>query len=715
MKKYSYIKMTAVLIMIIACVLYHYTSVVQKTAQEQCFSILDDSREQMGQMITGEMKNEQGHLQAAVYLLEDLVSDYETNREIILQILNAFSEARPYAHWEICLPDEQVIRNDGTVTQLGSEYSFEERIKDGFDVSERRVALKDGKTQIIMLSSSIFKDGKCIGILSSVIDLKAFAESYLATSYSQKTEMLLFERETGDIIIDSWNDELGNIKNVDRIQAAKGFDWNKIETDYKDGKSGHGAFMSEAKGEVMYLSFAPVPYSDWELLVFSPGSICMQTANISRSETFKTIFIISAALLVFFSMIIIEEKKRRKQQAEREVQLQDALQRANKANAAKSEFLSRMSHDIRTPLNGIIGCLEIAELNKTDTELLEQNRRKARVAANHLLTLINDVLNMSKLEDDKVELAREAFDIRRLADDILTISKLSAEEAGITLEHAQCETNIPYPYVYGSPLHVRQIFVNILNNAIKYNKPGGKIFTKIQWKEADGDKDKEKWITYSCTISDTGIGMSKEFLDHLFDPFVQEKVDARSVYHGSGLGMSIVKALVDKMGGTIEVESELGVGSTFIVAIPFEIASEEDAAVKTEDKRDVSIHGVKVLLAEDNELNMEIATELLKEQGAQVTPVTNGAEALNLFKERPEGTFDVILMDVMMPVMDGMEAAKAIRALKREDAGTIPIIALTANAFFEDVKKCREAGMDAHLAKPIDVGKMVETIGALVK
>lgn len=537
---------------------------------------------------------------------------------MILQIMNASSIARPYAHWEVCFPDETVLRNDGTVSELGPEYSFEECVKEGFAVSERRVVLRDRKTPIIMLSNSIFKDGKCMGILSSVVDLEAFAENYLDTSYSQKMEMILFERGTGDIIIDSWNNKLGNIGNLNRIQAAKGFNWADVENAYQNGDSGHGAFMSEAKGEVMYLSFAPISYSDWEILVFSPDSICMQTANISKAETFKTIFMISAAFLVFLSMIIIGERKRQKQQEERKAELEEALQRANKANAAKSEFLSRMSHDIRTPLNGIIGCLELAEINKADTKLLEQNRRKARVAADHLQTLINDVLNMSKLEDDKVELAREAFDIRSLAEDILTISKLSAEEAGITLEHARCEANILYPYVYGSPLHVRQIFVNILNNAIKYNKPGGCIYTRIQWKEAEGDKEKGDGISYICTISDTGIGMSKEFLEHLFDPFVQEKVNARSVYHGTGLGMSIVKALVDKMGGTIEVKSEPGVGSTFIVTIPFEIASEDEVVVKVEDKTGASIQGVKVLLAEDNDLNIKIATELLKEQGRRL-------------------------------------------------------------------------------------------------
>lgn len=713
MKKYSYIKMTAVLILVITCVLYHYTSVIQKTAVDQCFSILDDSREQLSQMITNEMQNEQGHLQSASYLLKDLIPEYEENRDLILQIMNTFSADRPYVHWEICLPDERVIRNDGTVSMLGPEYSFEERVKTGFDVSERRIALKDGKTEIIMLSNSIFKNGTCEGILSSVIDIKPFAKRYLDASYGQKMEMILFERGTGDIIIDSWNDKLGNIENLDKVEAAKGFDWEQAEKNYKAGKSGHGAFISEEKGEVMYLSFASVPYSDWEVLVFSPDSICMQAANINQSETYKAILIITGAFAVFLFMIITGEKKRRQLQTEREAQLQDALERANKANAAKSEFLSRMSHDIRTPLNGIIGCLEIAETNKANAEVLEQNRKKARVAADHLLTLINDILNMSKLEDDKVELAREAFDIRRLGEDILTITQLSAKEAGISLKYTDCRDDIPYPYVYGSPLHIRQIFVNILNNAIKYNKPGGSILADMHWEEEKEEKGRK--ISYIFTISDTGIGMDPEFMKHMFDPFVQEKVDARSVYHGTGLGMSITKALVDKMGGTIHVRSEQGVGTTFRVMLPFEIASKEDVAGKTEEAKNISIQGVKILLAEDNELNMDIALELLKEQGAKVVPARNGAEALTLFQENQPDTFDVILMDVMMPVMDGLEAARAIRSLERKDAQTIPIIALTANAFFEDVKKCRDAGMNAHLSKPIDIEKMVTTIAAYMK
>lgn len=709
-KKNFYLEITAVLILVITLALARYTSIVQKTATEQCFSILDDSRTQIGQMIYNEMQTEQEHLEAASTLLQNLLPDYDQNKELILQIINASSADKSYSHWEICLPDERVFHSDGTELELGPQYSFEERIHEGFTVSERRTALRDGKTQIIMLSKCIFNNGECVGILSSVIDLEPFADVFQVSTYNDNTEILLFERETGDILIDSWHHNLGNIKNTNGITELKGYDWNDVADNYSEKKAGHAAFLSREKGETMYLSYAPIGYSDWEILIFAPDSICMQTANANKILTYQTIFFILLAFVIFLSVIMISENHRARLQSERELQLKDALEKANRANAAKSDFLSRMSHDIRTPLNGIIGCLDIAEANRANPELLDQNRKNARVAANHLLTLINDVLNMSKLEDNKVELAHEAFDIRSLGNEILTLTRMIAEERGITLESDVVPGDLTYPYVYGSPLHVRQIFVNILNNAVKYNKPNGKIHVKLESGACDG-----KMISYICTISDTGIGMSQEFIKHLFDPFSQEKVDARSVYHGTGLGMSIVKSLVDKMNGTIEVQSEQNVGSTFIVTIPFEIASQENIVSAVPDGSVYSIQGVKILLAEDNDLNLEIATELLEEQGAVITSARNGEEALNLFETNAPGTFDVILMDIMMPVMDGLEACKAIRSLDRPDASTIPIIALTANAFFEDTKKCLDAGMNAHLSKPIDMDKMIQTIGGFLQ
>lgn len=709
-KKNFYLEITAVLILVITFALIRYTSIVQKTATNQCFSILDDSRTLLGQMITNEMQTEQEHLEAASALLENLLPDYDNNEEMILQIMNASSADKTYSHWEICLPDERVFYSDGTQLELGPKYSFQERVQEGFSVSERRTALKDGKSQIIMLSKCIFHNRDCVGILSSVIDLNSFSRLFQAKAYNEESEIMLFERGTGDILIDSWHHNLGNISDSNGITALDGYDWNEVAANYDAGNSGHAAFLSEEKGETMYLSYAPTGYSDWEILVFAPDSVCMETANTSKTLTYQTIFFISLAFFIFLSLIIIGEKHRAHLQAEREIQLKDALEKANRANAAKSDFLSRMSHDIRTPLNGIIGCLTIAEANKNNPELLDQNRKNMRVAANHLLTLIDDILNMSKLEDNKVELAHTAFDVRHLCNDILTITEMLAKENNITLHLDSSSYNLPHPYVYGSTLHVRQIFVNILNNAVKYNKPGGEIYVKLESGACD-----EKNISYICTIQDTGIGMSPEFMSHLFDPFSQEKVDARSVFQGTGLGMSIVKSLVDKMNGTIEVKSEQNVGTTFTVTIPFEIAPQEAVSEVTDDSAVTSIRGVKILLAEDNDLNLEIVTELLEQQGAIITPACNGKEAVTIFENNAPGTFDVILMDIMMPVMDGLEACRTIRSLNRPDASTIPVIALTANAFFEDAKKCLDAGMNAHLTKPIDMKKMTQTIGNFIK
>ncbi len=382
-----------------------------------------------------------------------------------------------------------------------------------------------------------------------------------------------------------------------------------------------------------------------------------------------------------------------------------AMSEAERANAAKSSFLSRMSHDIRTPLNGIIGLLKIDVSHFEDRELVLENHKKMQVSANYLLSLINDVLEMSKLEDGNTVLTHELINLFDLTKDIVTIILGRAVEAGIEWDYEKGKSVIPYPYIYGSPVHLRQIFLNIYGNSIKYNRPGGKITTIV-----DSLGDRDGICTYRWTITDTGIGMSKEFLSHIFEPFAQERNDARSVYQGTGLGMAIVKALVDQMGGTITITSEQGVGSRFVVTLPFEIAQASAEELKRPAVPEGDIHGLHLMLVEDNELNSEIAEVLLKDQGAMVTTVHDGKQAVELFESTEAGTFDAILMDVMMPVMDGLKATREIRALNHPDAQSIPIIAMTANAFKEDAKKCLDAGMNAHLAKPLDMEKVKQTI-----
>ena len=381
-----------------------------------------------------------------------------------------------------------------------------------------------------------------------------------------------------------------------------------------------------------------------------------------------------------------------------------------KANQAKSDFLSRMSHDIRTPLNGIIGLLKLDVSHLDNQKLIEENHKKMMVSADHLLSLLNDVLQMGKLDDGNVALEHELIDLNDLSQDVVTIIKERAVEAGIQWEYKRKNINLNDNYVYGSSVHLRQIFLNIYGNCIKFSKPGGKIITEVNVLE-----EKEGIRTYQWKISDTGIGMSEEFVQHIFEPFIQEKNDARSVYQGTGLGMTIVKKMLDQMGGTISVSSKKDVGSEFVITIPLEIASVVQQAKVEETDIKEDIQGRHLMVVEDNELNAEIIEMLLTDQGAEVKVVYDGKQAVDLFKESPEGTFDAILMDIMMPVMDGLTATKTIRALKKSDAKKIPIIAVTANAFKEDEENCMKAGMNAYMTKPFVIEKAKQVISEQIK
>ena len=420
---------------------------------------------------------------------------------------------------------------------------------------------------------------------------------------------------------------------------------------------------------------------------------------------------INAEMPMVTAIILLQDTSQMHARDEQEnARLQAAFDEMRIANRTKTEFLSRMSHDIRTPLNGIIGLLQVDETHFDDKALLLENHKKMQISANHLLSLINDVLQMSKLEEGTTVLTHERISLVELTRDIITIIIGRAEEAGIAWEYEKDKSIIPYPYIYGSPLHLRQIFLNIYSNCIKYNRPGGKITTRT---DSLGEQDGK--CTYRWTISDTGIGMSPDFVNHIFEPFTQEKQDARSYYHGTGLGMTITKELVDRMGGSIAVTSQLGVGSTFVITLPFEIAPSPEQTPDAHAAPDISIAGCRLLLVEDNALNAEIAQILLTDEGATVTVVTDGKQAVDIVQNNPPDTFDAVLMDVMMPVMNGIDAAKAIRALDRPDAKTLPIIAMTANAFYEDAQKCLAAGMNAHLAKPLQMKKVKQTIAEWVK
>lgn len=401
----------------------------------------------------------------------------------------------------------------------------------------------------------------------------------------------------------------------------------------------------------------------------------------------------------------ITETMKEKQLKEEE--LVAALMEAKQASRVKTEFLSHMSHDIRTPINGILGLLTIAEKEENSPDRQRDCHQKIRKSAEHLLSLVNDVLDISRMESGAHSLMEETFDINDVLDSCMSILRPQAELEGIRWNATRGEFR--HSRLRGSGLHLRQILINIVGNAVKYNKKNGAIY--IETREIQ-QQDGQIWFQFR--VSDTGIGMSQEYQKHIFEPFTQANSGARTAYAGSGLGMAITKKLVDQMGGSIQLESMLGKGSTFTVRLPFK-PEEADAENRQEDETSQDVSGMKVLVAEDNELNREIVQYILEDAGAEPVTAGNGKIALDIFAESDIGEFDCIVMDVMMPVMDGLEATRQIRKLDRPDAGTIPVIALSANAFKEDIERTMEAGMDRHVSKPLDAEKLFRIMAALKK
>ena len=406
---------------------------------------------------------------------------------------------------------------------------------------------------------------------------------------------------------------------------------------------------------------------------------------------------------------LIHRKQEQEKDEKYKAELLRAAKKAEAANEAKTEFLQRMSHDIRTPINGICGMIDVADHYAEDMEKQTECRAKIKEASHLLLELVNEVLDMSKLESDEVVLEEIPFNLSSISEEILGVIEQMATEQNIRILWEEKE--VTYWNLIGSPGHVKRILMNILSNAVKYNRENGYVY--ISFREIPSKQTGMTTLEFVC--KDTGIGMTEEFQKRIFEPFAQEHAGSRTKFAGTGLGMPITKKLVEKMGGTIAFESEEGTGTTFVIRIPFRIDTEMKDRTENEEKMETSIHGLHILLAEDNELNMEIAEFILQNEDAVVTKAWNGQEAVEIFRKSRPDEFDAILMDIMMPVMNGYEAAKMIRSLDRENPKVIPIIAMTANAFTEDRMRAKEAGMDEHIAKPVDGKLLVKVINELVK
>lgn len=410
------------------------------------------------------------------------------------------------------------------------------------------------------------------------------------------------------------------------------------------------------------------------------------------------------------SVLMVTQDVTAEKECERDYQmrLKKTAEDAERANIAKTDFLRRMSHDIRTPINGIRGMVEISRRYAGDEAKQEECREKIMTASGFLLDLVNDVLNMNKLESGAVTLEEKPFSLKKMLDEIVTTVEGQAWRENVQVVRGRLVWN--HEALIGSPMHLHQVLQNIVGNAVKYNRPGGSVTISCEEKGFDG-----KTAVFLFTCSDTGRGMSEEFQKHAFEAFTQEESSARTDYKGTGLGLPIAKEIVEHMGGEIHFESKQNVGTTFFITLPFRVDPNPPKQETAKVEADVSIKGAHVLLVEDNDLNMEISQYILEDAGAIVDQAWNGQEAVRCFSESEPGTFDCILMDVMMPMMNGLEATKAIRTLNRPDAKTIPIIAMTANAFSEDEQRSREAGMNLFLTKPIDSAKMLQAVAKCMK
>ncbi|MGO5165699.1 MULTISPECIES: ATP-binding protein [unclassified Candidatus Paralachnospira] len=593
---------------------------------------------------------------------------------------------------------------DETLANEISDYIQKDMIMEFTGYEERiyseRINRKDGS--YIDLAACARKDAPGI-VVSYYHTSFEFARNYnltiqnLLSGYSTMKDGTIIVADEGTIIASN-NESLLGQKTADNevVQAMKMHTDSQHIFHLKNEGNGYYGIMLRQR--------------DYYIYTYLPDTVVFHNLPLNVAGVIFLYFLLfSMFWLWVYRTNLANQKQEMEKEEKYKAELLTAAKKAEAANRAKTEFLQRMSHDIRTPINGIFGILDMADHYADDMEKQTECRTKAKATAHLLLELLNDILDMSKLESGEVVLENRPFNLKRVFEEIYVVIEHMAAEQNIRIVWEEKE--VTHRNLIGSPGHVKRILMNILSNAVKYNRENGSIY--ISCREIASEQPGMTVIEFVCR--DTGIGMAETFQKRIFEPFAQEHTGSRTKFAGTGLGMPITKKLVEKMGGTITFESEEGAGTTFVIRIPFQIDTDRSDKSETGEKTEASIRGLHILLAEDNELNMEIAEFVLQNEGAAVTKAWNGQEAVELFRKSEPGEFHVILMDIMMPVMSGYEAAKTIRSLERADAKVIPIIAMTANAFTEDRLSAKEAGMDEHIVKPVDAKVLVKVIHELVE
>ncbi len=700
MKKKAFgLRMAPVLILVAATIVLSVNIYFQMIRQEQetCWERLEIATNSTSLKIQTRIMDNLNFLTAAAdtYDLTHNIDDLPT----VGRYLDSVVEMTIFDRLDVILPDESVITQQGESAFRTGRDTYSQLVEKGTHITKRLTSSFTGE-QVICFVTPIERSGETLGLLVGTVNCTTLNKLFEVYTYGKACQLYVIDRTDGNYLLDNWHQEIGNIYDLGPRKSIYTEEMLDFVPTIIGGERGRFAFYSRTNGERSFQYCAPMDGLPWEVCVVVQEDVIFANVQELEQELWKVGMVEGFVVLVYvlWNMLMNVAVIR----SENKVRL---LEYEKAKNDARATFLSNMSHDIKTPLNGIVGMLQIIRNHRTDADMVDECLDKIEVSAKYLSTLTNDMLDITEIENDKLVLPRESMDLQRLAEELYPMIERQAADAGVT-----CTMNcsgLTQPYVLGSSVHIKRILVNLIGNAIKYSKNAGKTV----WVTISDDplETEDGQRMYRFVIRDNGIGMSESFQKNMYKAFEQETMDARSEYQGYGLGLTIVSHLVQKMGGTIALDSVQNQGSTFTVSIPFPADLRQDPQEHCEEVS-LRLTGMHLLLVEDNELNMEIAHTLLTDAGAVVAKAVNGRLALEKFAASPEGSYDGIIMDMMMPVMDGCEAAAAIRSLDRADAKTVPILAMTANTFAEDIARCMEAGMNAHVSKPVDFQHLIVTI-----
>ncbi len=601
---------------------------------------------------------------------------------------------------DVILPDGAITQQGERIYQTG-DVSYDELVKLGTHVSSRNFD-KIINDDVLYCFTPIISDNETKGMLCGKIKCRTLSEIFEVFTFRGQSQIFLIDRNTGDYLIDNWHDTLGNVYDN---QWRTGFNGEKVDiiSDAMSGNTARIGFISNTNGDKSYQYCTPVENFNWSLCVVVQDDVVFRNLH-ELEQLLITVGIVEALLLIAFLAwnVWLTNSVAKSEARANELELNRAT------NEAKARFISNMSHDVRTPLNGIVGMLHIIKTHRDDKETVDECLQKIEISTQYLTTLTGDMLDINEIESNKLVLDNLPIDLHLLANAVTVMVEPKAKNAGV-IYHADF-SELKNPYVLGSAVHIQRVVVNLITNAIKYSKShNGEV-----WFSIDDTVSSDGQGIYRFTVRDNGIGISEDFQKNMYNPFAQEKITARSSYQGYGLGLTIVYRLIEKMNGTIEVESKKDEGTKFIVTLPLPIDKNQSGSKQTETVT-ANLSGISILLVEDNEFNKEIAEVILSDVGALVTTAENGRDATEMFENSRPFTFDIILMDIMMPEMDGCEATQLIRAMNRPDAQKIPIFAMTANTFAEEIERCKQAGMNEHISKPLDINNLTNKVAKYCK